>query len=425
MLRQLCIIYSQRRLNCAATYLASAITAFKCTTTPSANHSTTVGTAKLKTLDIANKYSTTDVGRILGAINAAQTLAELQCYDITKGRAQTIRAWRNKNGPIQSVEQMLELDGFGVKNLDKFCASILRDDGADGDALKAGAAVAAVRQSTAPTSIRQQQFTTPALADSLRHKIRTCTALHVGISSITWAQLQLNAGSSGDTDNGKQPVITTTGPLRLLDWCIRSHSDKRMHVGELCEYVLNVCAELPASDVYVLESPRTAQQGPPGSPAQVNINVQMAQIIGMVSMAMAGRGRLSTNAVDIDDYSTAEVSADVDADVDALAANRRRVLFLRQLLSSRLFQTVVGVERISTESVVAALLDQSGCARDGRVLLAGEVMVPTELRQAYAIADGYCKEYMGQTLLMAVAFMRLCVLQCPESLAAVSRQKAK
>lgn len=377
--------------------------------------------AKLKTLDMATKYTLTDAAKILRTVNAVQSAAGMLRYDITKARAQAIRSWCNKNGPIDTVDQLLEVDGFGVKNLDKFCASILRDHSdasteisdsnrVDAEAFNKAHTAAVVET---PSANRQQQFTTPGLVDSLRHELRTCTAIHVGMSSIAWAQLQLN----GD------PVSSATvadRPAQLLDWSVRTlsstdNSTKRLHVGELAQSVLDVIEQVPLADVYVLESPRIAQQGPPGSPATININVQTAQIIGMVSLAMAARARPAA-------------PADGSSPCDKVAA-AGRVLFLRQLLASRLFQTVVGLERINTANVMATLLDQSGCARNEALKrgmrLAGELDIDADLQLAYNTTEGYCKEYMGQVLLMGLAFVRLSVLHCPASLAAVSRQKRK
>lgn len=89
--------------------------------------------AALKTLDLTHKYSADEAARILRHLNAADGTPDAlhERFDITKGRAQTIRAWRNKNGALGSVAQLLELDGFGVKNVEKLCASILREEAAE------------------------------------------------------------------------------------------------------------------------------------------------------------------------------------------------------------------------------------------------------------------------------------------------------
>lgn len=72
---------------------------------------------------------------------------------------------------------------------------------------------------------------------------------------------------------------------------------------------------------------------------------------------------------------------------------------------------------MSTERIVADLLTPTQektnkGEKDGRL----EVAVSDEFKSIYGVAVGFEKEYLGQSLLMALTFLRLCVIQCPESL---------
>lgn len=183
-----------------------------------------------------------------------------------------------------------------------------------------------------------------------------------------------------------------------------------MHIAEFITSVLEIIERIPESDVYVFETPRVAHQGPQGTPATVNISVQMSQMAAMTAMAMSQR-----QYVDQDQSNDESASSSLTS----ILKRPAHVLFLRQFLSSRLFHTVVGMERISTATVVGSLMQDSMNLRyklPSNRPIAGEITIGSELQQLYASGDGHCKEYLGQSLLMGLSFLRLCVLQCPHSL---------
>lgn len=54
--------------------------------------------------------------------------------------------------------------------------------------------------------------------------------------------------------------------------------------------------------------------------------------------------------------------------------------------------------------------------------IGAQLKVKDEYKSIYESAERYEKEYMGQSLLMALAFVRLSVIQCPDSLAIINRR---
>lgn len=225
-----------------------------------------------------------------------------------------MKQWKSKNGPFESVEQLLDLDGFGYKILDKFVQSILsnEDELMSRPPAEEIATMQVEAAAVVPAPPRSQQFTTPLLHDSLRKSLSTFTAIHVGLGSVTWTQLQLRT-----TD---VPATWT-----VSDWTSRPiPTERKMHLSELNDCLLNIAHAIPTSDVYLLESPRTAQPSPQGSPAQININVQLSQTIAMIATMMASRSFVPDGA---------------DKEVNIAAANSssdiKRLLFMRQYLSSR------------------------------------------------------------------------------------------
>lgn len=224
-------------------------------------------------------------------------------YEISKGRAEKIRTWKSKNGPFANVEQLLEVDGFGQVILNKFIASILDVD-------------TAPRVSAPP---RIQQFTTPPLNEHLRVTLKTCTAIHVGVSSVTWTQLRL------------EPQSRTT----ISNWASYPITDKKVQLYELVDVMWPIIDEIPDSDVYLLEPPRVAVASPQGTPAQININVQLSQTIAMITLALSKRCR--SKDVPATEHSSEALKTIENIPKKALVSeiSTKQLLFLRQYLASR------------------------------------------------------------------------------------------
>lgn len=153
---------------------------------------------------------------------------------------------------------------------------------------------------------RLQQFTVPQMDVSLRANLRTCTAVHVGYSSITWTQLRRPAAANE--------------PSEMIDWaCHPIPVDRKTHLIELIDVVLRIVDHIPASDAYVFESQRVAQPAQQGSPTQININVQSAQTLAMLTTLLAHRS-----------HATMDKTA-----TDPAEMKITNVLFMRQYLASR------------------------------------------------------------------------------------------
>lgn len=177
-----------------------------------------------------------------------------------------------------------------------------------------------------PRPARIQQFTTPPLNENLRVSLKTCTAIHVGVSSVTWTQLRL------------EPQSRTV----ISNWASFPITDKKIQMYELVNVMWPIIDEIPDSDIYLLETPRIAMATPQGTPAQTNINIQLSQTIAMISLAMANRCRVKNVPKN-------EISSEIGTNSgDALRTTETgskktlasetptaQLLFLRQYLASR------------------------------------------------------------------------------------------
>ncbi|XP_055903005.1 uncharacterized protein LOC129939147 [Eupeodes corollae] len=312
--------------------------------------------------------------QILEIMNST-SIDNLAKYDISKAKLNKVEAWKQKNGgKFQSINDILQVDSFSLKIAEKFYKSLLGTEPVMKPARKA-----------AP-------FVTPNLHNQQINEINSSVSINVGVSSITWSRLVLNKD----------------GPCDLTHWQRHDIKDKRLHLHDLIDRCLYVNFVIPQADCYVFENPQVAQSGTPGNADQVNINVQRAQLIAILSYALSTRNKPTERS-------------------------KPNVFYLKRFLAARLFQQLIGTERVSAEKAILNLMrnyydidymidneneketiTESPSSR-------GNVYFPTELQDMYKDAERYNREFLGQALLLNLAFVRLVLLQDPEAMSSVVR----
>lgn len=341
-----------------------------------------------------------------------------------------MQSWIKKNGPIKRSQDLLEIDGLSVKILQKFCNSLLsekRDEhGNPSDKM--------FRQRSAP-------FVTPSIGEMQRQQIRSCSSIRIGVSSVSWARLELT------NDN-------QTAPCLLTDWQHYEVSEKKLHLNDLIQRCLYIDHLIPTADCYLFENPQMAQVSTnPGNADQQNINIQKAQITAVLSFALSARRRMLEESEE-----SIELQTDIDAPVSTYEKQNKNkmgknedplpnVFYLRRFLTARLFNHLVGTERVSSEQTVInlmrtfynveqmqdVLLDEEEQTKVGtsldhaneRFSFCGNVQFPQELRQMFSHAERYHREFLGQALLLNLAFVRLVLLQDADSIGIVTRNPNK
>lgn len=284
--------------------------------------------------------------------------------------------YKEKHGPFAEVNDLLSLDGFGHKVVEKFCESVLTTPPNDGKKKK-------------DTS----QYYSPKLREDVRKRIKSCLGVNVTVNNISWAKLTLNSDP--------------TKPMKFTAWSDYAIDDKKLHLVDLVSITKLICADMPQADAYVLETPPVSQPTLPGkNVTHVNVNLQRSQLIGMTALGLLHKQQETIEP----------------------AIPSQQVFFLRNFLPSRVFRTLVGSERVSTENAVLDLLryEFSGAelaASDTIPSLAGQVTASPEIRKFYEGAEGYRRDHLGQAFLTALCFARLCVLRCDKTLAALETRK--
>ncbi|XP_073843237.1 uncharacterized protein [Musca autumnalis] len=377
--------------------------------------------------NIFSKYTEEEGQKILKSLNN-YNLNELLCYEITKGRANKLLAWRMRNGLLSHLSDIFLIEGFGPKVADKFYQSLLNEPkttAQDIDLAKVN------RLRTAP-------FITPAITPEQQMHIKSCVSVRVGVNSITWSRLELAP------DDCNQPC-------QLTHWQHHEISEKKLHLHELIQRCLYVNHMIPDADCYLFENPQIAQaSNNPGSVDQQNINIQKAQVTAVMGYALASRHSPQIDHPAADEVPPPQGSKETIKD-SSCASKRALLFYVRRFLTARLFNHLVGTERISSEETIINMMrtyynvndmleEQS---EDDEVLkppikpntnataveeipLRGNVQFPMELRQMFSKSLRYHREFLGQALLLNLAFVRLVLLQDSESIAKVSRgNKAK
>ncbi|XP_067613389.1 uncharacterized protein [Eurosta solidaginis] len=344
--------------------------------------------------------------KILAIVNQDNT-EQILSYDIAKTRAVKLLAWKKRNGSLKSIEDILLIEGFSAKTAEKFYKSMFEEKN-EGSKDKR-----TPRQRTAG-------FITPVIDVDQQKRIRTCCSLRVGVSSVTWARLELAA------TNENMPGF-------LTHWHHHEITDKKLHLDDLIKRLLYVDYLIPNSDVYLFEEPPTAQiNNNPGTASQQNVNMQKCQIIAVLAFALSKRSSFAREV--------AFENSTTNEDGKKLTCKRPNVFYLRRFLPARLFNKLVATERVSSEDTILQLMhthynveeffeNENGekveSVNDQQLSYRGNVQFSQEQRVMFSRAERYHREFLGQSLLLNLAFVRLILLQDERSIAAVTRQPKK
>ncbi|KAH8380632.1 hypothetical protein KR009_011905, partial [Drosophila setifemur] len=327
--------------------------------------------------ELLPSYSQEQRLKILQAVNESN-LDQMIGYDITKARASKLLTWKARNGPLQEVSDILYVEGFGLKVAKKFFKSLLEPAG---EGLKSGDIARRKAARTAP-------FITPALDEGQRLRIASSVGVRIGVTSVSWARLEI--GNSGV-------------PSLLTHWQHHELNDKKLHLAELVRRCLYVAHQIPQADCYVLESPQMAQASSnPGSIDQQNINIQKAQVSAIISYALMSRA-------------------------EPVESKVNNLFFMRRFLTARLFNHLVGTERVSSEDAILTMMqtkydmDQRSSVPPSPREMRHQVHFPANLQNLFNQQERYQRELLGQAFLLNLAFARLVLLQDPNSIATVSR----
>ncbi|XP_058461672.1 uncharacterized protein LOC131436781 [Malaya genurostris] len=313
-------------------------------------------------------YTEEETRKILNTLNE-QNVEHLYKYDISKSRLKRIEVWRRKFGMFISLDQVLQLDGFGVTVLRKFYDSIVESP-------------KDVNAVSSRVIKKDAKCTIPVFSANLIPKVQNCVSLYIGLDFVTWAKFQ----------------ITEDQPTTLIGWNSFDISDRKLHITDLIRTVNQMNQLIPEADVYVVENPAIAQTLTTGSALKTNINVQKSQLNAMIMLMLCNRPR------------------------DNIELTENNIYFLKQFISARLFGIYVGNERVSSENVIRSLMErQVGLNEEDSMENRSKLIIPSGLKILYEENSDVKREFLGQSLLVGLSFLRLCVFECENSLSVLRR----
>ncbi|XP_074028227.1 transcription elongation factor, mitochondrial isoform X2 [Leptinotarsa decemlineata] len=327
-----------------------------------------------------SKITQEESTKVLNTLNESDPI-QLSRYKISQSKIKDIEKWKNKKGPFHSLGDILEIDGFSENMLNTICKNIINENIVDNNTSSKSKSVTA--------SKRVKHIVTPPL-NGLAEELNSATGIHLSPIGISWARLSLEGN-------------------KLTKWSYEDFSSipKKMLPTEIFLQAIDVVKRIPPSDVYIFESTE------PLSPTrQVATVSSFHQQIALTSMLLA---LLNTSM----NHNASLRNVGKDNTVQSIAKNR--VFFLKPKLPARLFETLIGKEKVSTLSVVNELMQNYGGLE--WKLKCEPITVEEALKNSFSSYSSSNKELMGQALLLVVSFMNLCVLKNPKSLKAVNYNK--
>ncbi|KAK5640444.1 hypothetical protein RI129_011255 [Pyrocoelia pectoralis] len=316
---------------------------------------------KLEELEL--KYSENDQEFILTTLNTA-TAEHLKQLNISQNRINSLKTWQTNQGTFKSFSDLLEVEGFGIKILDKLCSSIISNQSQS--------------ESTPAISKNRRHFVIPPLNKQLQN-FTSAIGLYLGPVGVSWSGL------------------TKCNELKEWDCLKFPEVSKKMLPMDTFNLAQTILKKIPLADFYVFEAPMyIAHIGN----KQTIVHNEHLELLSML-LALLNTSRKHNTQLTEENVPNC-------------------VYYLRSNLSARLFRTLMGSERVSTTPAVNNLL---GIGTIADVTPKISLIFCEELKEKYLSQNGINRELLGQALLLIVTFMEICVHKNVESLAAVTQGK--
>ncbi|XP_041986486.1 uncharacterized protein LOC121738482 [Aricia agestis] len=300
---------------------------------------------------VSKEYSDEQKARILEVINA--DTSDLLRYDISKIRHKKFTKWIAKNGQLKSIDEIEKIEGFSEKTAIKLFDSIVD-----------------TTNNSAIAKKLKGQVLNPPLSESIQSSCKSVLAIHVTMYSVCWTLIRR---SRYEVEEWKYYKIDYP-------------DGRKMQLPDIYNIAADVTNQLPVADVYVMKAEATtlrAAGSDPNNPKMLGVNLQKAQMIAMIVALVNSR----------------------ESSCDKIGDDDNKVHFLRPTLPFRLYGTLVGNERVSTDQAVELLLQDSKV----RTSDYSKVYVPEHLQAMFRRQEELLKDMLGQCLLLALTFMDVCV----------------
>ncbi|KAL4706089.1 hypothetical protein ACJJTC_005113 [Scirpophaga incertulas] len=318
---------------------------------------------------LENNYSDQQKNKILEVINTAD-VDGLARYDITKSRIKSISQYKKSNGTFTSLSDLDMVHGFSDKFAKKLFDSILEGP------------VTEEKESKSSNKIKGQVLQ-PLLPENLRQTCKTILAVFVSVNSVCWTYI--------DKDS-----------YEVLEWDYHEmeyQDGKRLQIADIMTTAWEVSEKLPFADVYVMKAEPTtlrAAGSDPNNPKLLAVNLQKSQLVAMLVALINARSINLRNLYEEEE--TDEVN-------ETQSTFMHKVYFLRSSLPYRLYGTLVGNERVSTDQTVEMILQTANKIPGDK----SHVHVSQSIQAKFKSRKELEKDMLGHSLLLALTFMDLCI----------------
>lgn len=323
-------------------------------------------------LDSIFEYSDDKQNKILNVLN--QTSDTLVQLNVPPGQIKKLEVWKRRKGQFNSLHDLLELEGIDLKGLSLLCESIISEK---------------PFEKTFRKSIpKGKQFLSPNITSEELKNVTSSIGINISSAGVSWVRI-LHENN------------------RIDEWNFKTFSDLPEKINPIDSFKLayRIVQNIPKADLYIFEATTGISIL---NKNHSSITASYMQQLELSSMMLTLLNTSSKHNVTL-------IENETPLDIT------NRVYFLKSKLPARLFQTLIGNEKVSTISGVTKLLDISQCSE----LPCLPVTCDTKIKEYFSYQSSIYKEIMGQSLMLIVTFINICIHQNPISLKAVNFYKKK
>ncbi|CAH0584494.1 unnamed protein product [Chrysodeixis includens] len=321
---------------------------------------------------IDSKYNDVEREKILQVINDPD-ITNLSSYEVSKANIKNFSQWKSSNGKLKTLSDIEYVEGFSEKSAKKLFNSIL---GGPNKPKKVANKI-------------KGQILQPALSESVRKECKSVLTVYITVNSVSWTFI--------DRSN-----------YEVKEWKYHSidyPDGKKFQITDILDIAWRVTRQLPEADIYVMKAEATtlrAAGSDPNNPKVIAVNLQKAQMVAMIVALINSRSH----------------TEDLESEEGVEDALKQRVYFLRPTLPYRLYGTLVGNERVSTDQTVEILLRELGGISPNQ----SHAYIPEPLQSMFRSQKDLQKDMLGHCLLLSLTFMDLCVYRNQERVAKLNKR---
>ncbi|XP_066258817.1 uncharacterized protein [Euwallacea similis] len=298
----------------------------------------------------------------------------LSRYRISNARIKSLLEWKLRRGHFKTLKEVLEVDGFGENSLEDVCKRIVNNS------------LSKSKSSSLKYNKYFKHLVFPEMDPHLSTVLKTAVAIYIDATGIGWVTLNRNANTVSEW---KYKNLSTY-PTQMLP------TDTFGLAVEALEMT-------PLGDVYIFEAqPSLNPQNNPNKVFTHNHQVEiMSMLLALLNTSVKHNQTLQNEGNKFEN----------------------RVFYLKNRLPARLFNTLMGYEKVSAIPKIIGML--KGDTEVMHSLPCTGVSIDNSLTQYFKSENSMNKELLSQALMLGISFMDLCVYKNKKSFEALTGKNQK